>query len=58
MTSRKCYKKHNTDGICSSGVENRIFGWMRHDFYCPECNKVRTLYSFWFKRIVGRNGVM
>lgn len=47
MTARKCYKQHSTQGISSSGIDNRLFGYMRHDFYCPVCNKGRTIYNLW-----------
>ena len=36
MTARKCFKAHYTQEICSYGYENRIFGWMCHEFDCPK----------------------
>jgi len=47
MSAYMCFKKHNTQGISSSGIDGKLFGYVRHDFYCPVCNKARSIYSFW-----------
>lgn len=47
MLARTCLKKHNTQGISSSGLDGQIFGYMRHDFYCPVCNKARVARNIW-----------
>ena len=42
LIAKKCYKKHTIEPICQAGSDD----FYRFEFYCKDCNKVRTI-CFW-----------
>jgi len=50
MTAKKCFKNHQTKGICSTeifvlfhGTKYRV-ALSAHEFICDKCNKIRRIY--------------
>lgn len=47
MGARKCLRDHNITYGAICGTNKRLYGWMRHDFYCNTCNKAKSIHFFW-----------